>query len=273
MRRWIFIGLAAAAIGATSRAHAADLAPAPPPAAPPAFNWAGFYLGGFAGGSLAGSSQGYSVSSAYLTANLPSLIPFVNSAGSQSLSANGVDLGIEAGYNWNVANAFVLGVAGDVSWGNLNGGRATSGILPIVQLPYAINQQLSADWRGSLRLRAGVTPLDNLLVYATGGPAFGHFTYQASYWDQLLPPFAPGNETEASSFQAIRMGWTLGTGAEWALSHNWSLTGEYRHSEYGALGGTGVLQLQQPASTAYLGHSSGAIHVDSLRLGVNYHFD
>jgi outer membrane immunogenic protein len=270
--------LGAAALSLAPAAAADLLTPRPPPAAPvvapaPPINWNGFYLGGFAGGSFESSSQGYSVSSTYLTANLPSLIPYVNGVGSQRLSARGADLGLQAGYEWRLANTFVLGVAGDVSWSDLNGSRTTSGILPIVQLPYSINQKLSADWLGSLRLRAGVTPLDNLLVYVTGGPALGQFTYSSSFTDTLVAPFAPGNETESVSFHAVRLGWTLGTGAEWALSRNWSLAGEYRYSQYGSVSGVGVLPLQQPPSTAYLSHSTGAIQMNSLRVGLNYHFD
>jgi outer membrane immunogenic protein len=260
------------------QARSADLPTYKSPSAVPAkatrvFDWTGFYAGGFAGGSLGAASQGYSVSSTWVTANVPSLIPFIDGAGSQDLGLRGADLGLETGYDRRVAKNVVLGVSGDLSWSNITGGRTTSGTLPIVALPYSITQRLSADWLGSLRLRAGLTPLDDLLIYVTGGPAFGHFSYAASYWDNLVPPFAPGNETENVSLRGFRAGWTLGGGAEWALSRYWSLSGEYRHSEYGALTGTGVLPLQQPSSTAYIGHSSGSIHVDTLRIGVNYHFD
>ena len=273
-----FAAALTAAVAGLSSSLAADLPAhksphAPVVEAPLTHDWTGFHLGGFAGGSFANSSQGYSVSSTFLTANLPTLIPFVNGAGSQGLKLSGFDLGVEAGYDWKVANNFYLGVAGDLGWTNLGGSRTTSGIFPLVGLPFIINQKLSADWRGSLRLRAGMTPLDNLLVYVTGGAAAGHFTYASSFWDNLVPPFAPGNETENFSRSTLRVGWTLGTGAEWALSRNWSLTGEYRFSEYAAVTGTGILPLQQPPSTAYLGHSSGAIRENTLHIGIDYHYD
>ena len=278
-KHWLSLAAAlGVAAGSLPPASAADLpapaAPAPPVAARSAsIDWSGFYLGGFAGGSFASSSQSYGVSSTWVSANVPSIIPFIDAAGSQSLRAQGADLGLDGGYDWRVAKTFVLGVAGDVNWSHLGGERTTSGVLPVVQLPYSITQQLSADWFGSLRLRAGAVPLDHLLVYVTGGPALGHFTYSASFWDNLIPPFAPGNETESSRFQAIRLGWTLGTGAEWAVTRNWSLSGEWRRSEFAAVSGVGVLPLQQPPSTAYLSHSTGPIQVNSLRVGLNYHFD
>ena len=266
-----------AAVSALAPARAADLPSHKTPAAPviesPAVDWTGFYLGGFGGGSFAQASQGYSVTSSFLSANLPTLIPYVNGVGSQRLNARGADVGVEAGYNWKVANGFYLGLAADLRGSDLGGDRATSGTLPIVQIPFVITQKLSGGWRGSLRLRAGIAPVDNLLIYVTGGPALGRFTYSASYLDTLVPPFAPGNETEYASFRALRAGWTLGTGAEWALNRNWSLKGEYAFTDYAAFGGTGVLPLQQPPSTAYIGHSSGAIRENSLRVGVNFHFN
>ena len=272
-----WLGLAVV-LGAVSAARSADLptlkSPAPA-AAPPAaaIDWSGFYVRGVAGWSFGEAAQGYSVSSTWVEANAPSIIPFVDGVGSQRLDPRGGDIGPEVGYDWKLQNGVIVGVAGDVSWGDLAGARTTSGTLPVVLLPFSINQQLSEDWRGSLRLKAGVTPLDNLLLYATGGPAVGHFNYTASFWDQLIPPFLPGNETENASFHAFRLGWTAGAGAEWALTRNWAISAEYRYSDYGAVSGTGVLPLQQPPSTAYIGHSTGQIGVNSLRLGLGYHFE
>jgi outer membrane immunogenic protein len=250
-----------------------DMAAAPTPVSP----WGGFYLGGFAGGSFASAGQALSLESSYIATTFPTIIPQIDGDGSQQLRGSGVDLGVEAGYNWNLGQSFVVGVAGDFNWSGLKGARTTDGfLLPAYAplLPYTLTQQLSNDWRGSLRLRAGVTPLDNLLLYATGGPALGQFAYKSSFWDRLDPPFyTPANETENATLRAIRAGWTLGGGAEWAISRNWSLAGEYLHSEFASFGGTDAMQLVQPASTAYVGHSTGAIRLDSVRVGLNYHFD
>ena len=267
-----FVG---AAVGALP-GSAADLSPQnlpPLAAAASPHDWTGFYVGALAGGALGASSQGYSASSAFLSANLPSLLPFADAAGSQSLGLRGVDLGVETGYDWKVASRFLLGVAGDLNWSDLSGSRVTSGTLPLVQFPYAISQSLNSDWRGSLRARLGVTPVDNILVYATGGLAFGHFKYSSAFWDQLTPPFAPGNETENAVFNGWRGGWTLGGGAELALSRNVSVKSEYRFSEYSAVSGVGELPLQQPSSTAYIAHSSGLIRTHALRAGIEYRFD
>src|SRR5579862_6707851 len=105
------------AVGAVP-ALAADLLPqkaAPVAAAALPHDWTGFYVGAVAGGAFGGSSQGYSATSTFLSANLPSLIPFADAAGSQTLGLRGADIGVETGYNWKVASRFLLGVAGDLN--------------------------------------------------------------------------------------------------------------------------------------------------------------
>jgi outer membrane immunogenic protein len=252
-----------------SPAMAADLPSrkAPAPVAyerPAATNWNGFYFGAFAGGSLASDSQGYSVTSPLL-ASLPPIIPVVNAAGSSNLRSRGADVGVEAGYNWVVSPQFVLGVEGDMGWSSLRGSETTNGTVPLFLIPFSITQKIDVDWQSSLRLRAGFTPLDNLLVYATGGPAVAHIRYANTFWDS-------DNETESASVSALRAGWTIGGGAEWAFSRKWSLKGEYRYSQFSGVNAKGSTTLTD-GSTTYIGHSSGPIRENSVRVGVEYHLD
>jgi outer membrane immunogenic protein len=273
---WSLAGLLCAAF---APAMAADLPsykdPLPPPpalAAAPA-NFTGFYLGGFAGGTSGSAAQSYSVDSTWISANLPPLIPYLANAGSQGLGLRGADLGVEAGYGWKVAPNTIVGVYGDIGWSNLSGSRQTTGVFPIIPIPYQIDQKLSSDWRGSLRVKAGFTPVDNLMIYGTGGLAFGHFNYSVGFWDSLVPPFLPGNEFNSATFNAMRWGWTLGGGLEWAFAQNWSVGGEYRYTQYQSISGVSELQLQQPVSTAFISHSARAIGLNSLRVGIGYHFN
>jgi len=265
----------ASALAADLPTHKDALPPSPPAPVSP---WGGFYLGGFAGGAFAGSRQSLSMTDPTIAALLPNLIPQLQNDASQSLGARGAEVGLQAGYDWSPRPGFVAGVAGDFGWSGLSGQRTTDNFLvpALAPLnPYTLTQKLGSDWDGSLRLRAGATPLDNLLIYATGGLALREFHYRTTFWDRLdNPPFpVPANETEDVTFGAVRAGWTLGAGAEWRLNRNWSITGEYRHSEFPGVGGQDVLQLVEPTSTAYVSHSSGAIRIDSFRIGLNYRFD
>src|SRR5690349_24802970 len=70
-------------------------------------NWTGFYVGGF-GGAAAGRTD----------------IGFVGdpTSGNRPYTFGGL-AGLEAGYNWQFANQWVLGVEGDIGATNLHGGR------------------------------------------------------------------------------------------------------------------------------------------------------
>ena len=239
---------------------------APPtlPAIAPAPSWTGPYLGAFAGYGWANPSGGYALSSATLEA-LPPIIPVIDATGSHSLEVSGGLIGGEAGYNWQASRLFVLGAEGDLAWSGLSGSHVVPGTVPNFGIPYTIAQSLRADWQASLRLRAGLTPIDRLLVYVTAGPAIADLDYSSAFWD-------PVPETESKSFSSVRAGWALGGGAEYALSANWSFKAEYLYSQFSAAKGTGSGILTD-GTTAYIAHSSGTLRENLLRLGVNYRFE
>ncbi len=188
----------------------------------------------------------------------------IDAAGSQSLGVNGGQIGGEAGYNWEVSRLFVLGAEGDLAWSGLSGSHVVAGTVPNFGIPFTITQTLKADWQASLRLRAGLTPIDRLLVYVTGGPALANLDYSSAYWD-------PVPEIENKSFSSVKARWALGSGAEYALSANWSLKAEYIYSQFSAAKRTGSGVLAD-GTTAYIAHSAGTFRENSLRLGLNYHF-
>jgi opacity protein-like surface antigen len=44
--------------------------------------------------------------------------------------------------------------------------------------------------------------------------------------------------TSTNGGSTTRWGWTVGGGIEWAFTNNWSLDGEYRHTDFGSRGTT-----------------------------------
>ena len=76
--------------------------------------------------------------------------------------------------------------------------------------------------QGSIRGRVGVA-FDRLLIYGTGGAAFGGFNN--NYVNTL--------NGLTDSFNHTRVGWTAGGGVEYALTNNWSVRAEYRHTDFG----------------------------------------
>src|SRR5215471_18402019 len=96
------VGVSAAAL--CSSAYAADLRRPPPPMMMPAIPmWTGFYFGGHFGG----------------VATQENATDFVGN--SVSPDPNGVLGGIQAGYNYQVAPNWLIGIEGELSWTNANG--------------------------------------------------------------------------------------------------------------------------------------------------------
>jgi outer membrane autotransporter protein len=99
-----------------------------------------------------------------------------------------------------------------------------------------VNGYIQSTIQGSIRARAGVV-FDRLLVYGTGGVAFGVFKsyfqlYGIDVNQAAMPPVGPpfyASDTSSTS----RVGWTAGCGVEYAINNNWSVFGEYRYSDFG----------------------------------------
>jgi outer membrane immunogenic protein len=71
-------------------------------------------------------------------------------------------------------------------------------------------------------------PIDPLLVFVTGGLAYGQITFSTSVGETFTGPcFCGAIIPTAGSASTTRAGWTVGGGAEYAIAQNWSLKAEY----------------------------------------------
>ena len=246
------------AIALTGSAFAADLpSPAPPPVyVPPApvFTWTGVYVGGQIGYgwgkddatiSDGGFANGFTppppappatagdVGPARPAAVADPAIPFIPYSYSDfnriNNNASGVIGGAHVGYNYQI-NQFVLGLEGDVDGSSLS---RTANFAPFSNyyqdyIPISIHSNLGVQ--GSIRGRLGYA-FDRVLVYATGGVAFGGFNTNVStaYINALFYPAFFGTD----SFSNTRVGWTVGGGLEYAVTNNWSVRAEYRYTDFG----------------------------------------
>jgi len=109
---------------------------------------------------------------------------------------NGLEGGIEAGYNWQFGQ-FVAGAEGDLQ---ISGAEDTFA-------PW----QFSNPWFGTVRGRAGVA-IGNVLAYGTAGLSYGELTVQT-----------PGNLTESRT----SIGWVAGAGLEVGFAQHWSAKAEW----------------------------------------------
>ena len=142
-------------------------------------------------------------------------------------SPSGVAGGIQAGYSWQ-SGPLVFGVEGD-----LQASGADDTFAP---------WKFSNPWFGTARGRVGYA-LNNILLYATGGLAFGEIK----------------GETFGLSESRTSVGWTLGLGAEVALNQNWSAKAEYLYVD--------LSKRDFTLTGLPNGYQFGL-----LRVGVNYHF-
>lgn len=213
-------------------AQAADLGmPRSPIAAAvmaPAFSWTGFYVGAQIGYGFGGR---FDTNAAVFGA----AAPFSSNIGQPA----GIFGGVVGGYDWQVNN-FVLGLAADFSVADIRRRVIAGGLGGAF-----VTAQL--QWEGTLRARAGVLVTPDLLLYATGGLAFG----QAR---AAVPALALAQSN-------THVGWTVGVGGEYRFSPNVSTFVEYRYTELGRRNFNGIVPGLQ---AGYEGHS--------VRLGVNYRF-
>ena len=148
MKRIAVALLVAVAATASQSVSAADLAVAAAPASVPYSNWTGFYIGVHAGAAWQ-SAPNWSFTDPNLV-----VIPF-NLSSSTGLGAVG---GIQGGYNWQFASAWVVGIEGDISWVLLSDHRTNGPFSTIGGGPVSassVSMSINTEWLSSVRGKLG----------------------------------------------------------------------------------------------------------------------
>ena len=228
---------------------------APKPAL--AYGWTGWYVGGN-GGYAWGSGDVRLDPTATGSGSFPTEEPFI--LASQVATLGPLDTrpsgglgGLQTGYNLQFGT-IVLGVETDYDWGNISGSssRTQHSEFNIPGEPgYGVTTSVTARERletlGTLRGRIGFTPLPNLLLFGTGGLAFGRASsdISASQTETAIPPAVLCNNssggkgitfTNSSGGRSnFLTGWTAGGGGEWAFASNLSAKVEYLHYDLGTM--------------------------------------
>jgi outer membrane immunogenic protein len=237
---------------------------APPP---PVWSWTGFYLDGNFGYSWGTSNSTVS----FLDSTTGALLAAPNA----SFSMDGFFGGGGAGYNWQTGN-WVWGLEADIQYADQQGSAtfacgAACGAIPVSE---TLNERL--DWFGTVRGRLGFTVTPTVLLYATGGLAYGDVASSGAISDPT-----------SFSTSTLKTGWTVGGGLESRIVGNWTAKIEYLYMNLGSVAGTAsdptydyiapVCGTAAPivctaGHTLSTGFNSG-ITDNILRLGVNYKFN
>jgi outer membrane immunogenic protein len=226
--------LAATAAVTASAALAADLpsrriAPAPY-AAVPAFTWTGFYVGVNAGAAFDNSSNSIAYGPGFGTFADTTLSGFRQSNDDVSFTGGG-----QVGYNRQFGS-FVAGLEADINYAGLDVRHSGSTTFSLggATATETLSSRSSVDWFGTVRGRLGFLPTERLMIYGTGGLAYGNVKTQASYdfsgFDPGFGSFAGGF---AGSRSDMRVGYAVGAGAEYTVTQNVSIKGEYLYVDLG----------------------------------------
>ena len=272
MKKFIFALVAIAAT--TSAAFASDLAAKAPAFKAPvatAYNWTGWYVGVNGGGDWANSN--------ITETDIAPLVVNIPAAQRQfSMRHSGVMGGLQGGYNWQFAPNWMAGVEADIAFSN-DRGNTTSGFLFGGAFPGNFMADTRTDWLATTRARIGFLPAERVLVYATGGAAFGHVKTNGSINNNFGAPLVLGAvpvcQNNSVCYQGSESktaaGWTLGGGLEYAVWNNVTAKLEYLYVNLGAR----TLTLS-PSPTTTGGGAATFAFGDSVynivRAGVNLKF-
>jgi outer membrane immunogenic protein len=268
-----FVAAAAlAALGFVGVASAADMSTkVPVMAAPtPVFSWTGFYLGAQGGAAWSNSTIDEQAS-------------FGNNSGTatNSIKNNSGEVGIYGGYNYQFSQGFILGGEADFNWTHL------SGVTP----PFALTSSgdcasagastqicvgpvtSNVRWYGTVRGTVGLTA-DRLLLYATGGLAYGEVEHSVAGTLRVttvnLPPFSVDES-------AVRYGWTVGLGTAVKVTDNISLRLQWNYVDLGrhtvfATSGSVLPGGLGPAVPFSVSVKEDRIAFNTIRAGFAFHF-
>lgn len=220
------------------------------------FSWTGFYAGLNGGYGWNDSSVDWGPQSA---AAAPGNHVLNNAFGnadarytshsySQSSDAEGGFVGGQFGYNLQFAKAWVAGLEADIQTG-IDGDTSSTGTHTV--FGRALNFTAASDqdlkYFGTVRGRLGVLATPNLLVFGTGGLAYGETESRASISLATTAVVASGYITPGSLINCFAnvvclaggdketsVGWTVGGGVEWAFLKNTMLKLEYLHVDLGS---------------------------------------
>jgi outer membrane immunogenic protein len=247
----------------TGSALAADLPSrkAPVVAPPPPPMWTGFYAGvNLGGGWGAGGGNGNMW-------NLDGMNGGITNNIGGSGGSGGFIGGGQIGYNYQVSSlamggmGALIGAEADIqgtSMGSTSGSRRYGYLANIGNngtvgyVPGWVGGGVNVPWFGTVRGRLGLTVMPTLLIYGTGGFAYGEVQRNGGW----------------NSNSATQTGWTAGGGAEWMFMPNWSTKVEYLYTDISG-GNTNTFNNWGTSLNNVNNHTRW----NTVRAGVNYHFN
>jgi outer membrane immunogenic protein len=257
------------------------------PVLSPVASWTGFYVG--VNGGYGWASRTANLNPVDSVATSAVLLPFGTPPPPAAFDMSGVLGGLQGGYNWQFNRKWLVGIEADYDWAHIRGTGTSAFVLALLPATFQVSQNISSF--GTVRGRIGWVALPNLLIYGTGGFAYGRVdeTEAVNGGGQLIG-FAPFPVpvgafscgagvlcfNGASSRNLI--GWTAGTGLEYALWEHWTVRAEYLYVNLGNGSSVGLPAISvgafnifsPPPSSFTSANSQVDFHV--IRVGLNWKF-
>ena len=251
-----------ALVACTSLANAADLGGPygdslkddPYVAAAP--SWTGLYVGahvGYGWGEWDGRLATEGADSDAIWANP-----------NKSIDGDGWLGGGQIGFNLQ-RGSIVFGLEADASWSDVNGsGSFVTDGTAIDDDVYTWDVDAELEYFGTVRGRLGFLPTPRLLLYATGGYAWGKTNMSMVTSHENAPQQVAPHVTGSGSISETHHGWAAGAGGEFMLTENWTGRAEWLHVDLGETSSKAIANGTDsfPADLTF----------DVFRVGVNYKF-
>ncbi|KTD07271.1 outer membrane protein [Legionella jamestowniensis] len=225
--------------------------------------WPGLYVGGNIG-------YGINTNNVYINPSSPSALILTNqdrSPKNLNVSSEGFLAGGEIGYNWQVNN-FIAGIEADLNYTSIGGTNATT--LSTSNITTTTEKDLL--WLSTIRGRVGKLVSSNMLIFLSGGPAFGRVN---SKFDQRVVslPCSASFVCSEGAISKNKSGLSVGTGVEYSITHRATLKAEYLYVDLGSLRVNTIDNSIPPADSLRPGSViysvNSKFNYNILRLGIN----
>jgi outer membrane immunogenic protein len=254
MRRTALTLVGAGVVALSSQvASAADMRARPAPvykAAPAvvaAYDWSGFYIGAHAG--YAWGDKDFELTSPDSPGEVRR----------PSFNTDGFLAGGQVGVNWQTG-PWVFGAEFQMSWTGLDGSATVAP--PLAGGAGNITVGADINWIATLTGRIGYA-WANWLWYVKGGVAWADEEYTRA---ALIGATAVTSPVISDT----RTGWTVGIGAEYGWTPNWSVKLEYNYLDFGSHQFSSVSTGGQLAPFTVNTDVDQQIHL--VKVGINYRF-
>lgn len=246
-----------------------------------ASSWQGLYAGINAGYGL------NNISTFYQYAGVQPINNYVQGGlGSAVVYVGGAVAGAQLGYNHVFANHWMGGAELDLDWADVYNNTNPNQQTNFTITQYGLNasnstgqssySRLGLNWIGTARARIGYD-LGRFLPYLTGGLAYGGLTetINTASVSNLIGASPNASFTNGSS-STVSFGWAAGAGAEFMVTDNWSIKGEYLFTSIGGISTpVQAIAAQNNVGGVYYAQSgtnnTGSFGVHQVRTGLNYH--